>query len=145
MSNKLEHVNVVAFVGLAGSHVEDIVQELTQRGYPKVTNDDIMSQIHHLAAAGQHKIITDEINDLDLFKKMKHEFPGRLLVIGIVTKRDTRHKRLSNITTNEPDDWSKTQTDISTVIGMADDYIIDNKDETAVIEKVTKLLTEFNF
>jgi hypothetical protein len=145
MSDHHENVRIVAFVGLAGSHVEDIITHLTGIGYPKVTREDIVSQIHHLSGAGQHRIVTSDIDSLDLFKTMKHEFPGELTVVGVVATRDIRHKRLSHITANEPDDWNEAQTNLATVIGMADTYMLDNKDEQSAIQSVTKLLSELGF
>lgn len=145
MSDRHDTVHIVAFTGLAGSHVEAIVSHLTDKGHPKVTREDIVSQIQHLDAAGQRRIITSEIDNLDLFKTMKHEFPGKLTVVGVVAKRDIRHKRLAQISANEPDDWNKTQTNIATVIGMADTFLLDDDDEQFAIESVTKLLTELGF
>ena len=142
-----EHKNlkIIAFAGLPGSRIDAIMRRLAERGIPRVSRHDIVSQIRHLADAGQHRIITDELDSLDLYKTMKHEFPGELVVVGIVTNRNLRHNRIIHQDKAIEDDWDHDQTDIATVIGMADIFLTDNGNEDALLQKIAALLTGLKF
>lgn len=142
-----EHKNlkIAAFVGLQGSRVDTIIEHLTSNGLPKVSRHDIVSQINHLQDAGQHRIITSELDSLDLYKTMKHQFPGELVVIALVVNHPTRLTRLHHSDSTVIDDWSDEQTDKAAVIGMADYFILDNEQPDATIERVRNLLGTLGF
>jgi len=55
----------------------------------------IVEQIHHLADAGQHRIIADGIYTWTEYKVMKKEFPGELALVALVAPRHTRYHHLS--------------------------------------------------
>ena len=61
----------------------------------------IIQQIHDLAAAGQHRIIADGLYTWDEYKLLKHEFPGEIQVIAIVTPKEQRYARLE-VRTDRP-------------------------------------------
>lgn len=48
-------------------------------------------QIHHLADAGQHRIIVDGIYSWDEYKRLKHEFPGEMTTIAVVAPKHRRY------------------------------------------------------
>jgi dephospho-CoA kinase len=54
----------------------------------------IIKQIHDLADAGQHRIIADGLYSWDEYKALKHEFPGELSVVAIITDKHLRYQRL---------------------------------------------------
>lgn len=54
----------------------------------------IIDQIHHLADAGQHRIIVDGLYSWAEYKTLKHEFPGEMTTIAIVTPKHVRYHRL---------------------------------------------------
>jgi len=55
----------------------------------------IVDQIHHLAEAGQHRIIADGIYTWTEYKVLKKEFPAELTLIAVVTPRHLRYDRLA--------------------------------------------------
>jgi hypothetical protein len=81
------NLKVLAFVG---SESEDVVTYLTGKGFPKVSEINMMSQIEHLSMAGQHRIVTSEITDGTSYTTLKQEFPGevRLVTVGSVTDQE---------------------------------------------------------
>lgn len=140
-----KNLKVVAFVGLPGSSVDGIIHRLNEQGIPKVSRHDIVSQINHLQSAGQHRIITNELDSLDLYKTMKHEFPGELIVVGVIVDREARHRRLSHQDSIIEDDWDHEQSDKAAVIGMADYYIVDDQHEEITLERVKQLFERLEF
>lgn len=56
----------------------------------------IISQIHGLIDAGQHRIIADGLYSWTEYKALQKEFPGNLEIISIVTPRHTRYHRLES-------------------------------------------------
>ena len=55
----------------------------------------IIKQIHDLVDAGQHRIIADGIYSWTEYKAMRHEFPGELAVVAIVTPKHLRKQRMA--------------------------------------------------
>lgn len=55
----------------------------------------IIDQIHHLADAGQHRIIVDGLYSWAEYKTMKHEFPGEMTTIALVAPKHLRYHRLT--------------------------------------------------
>lgn len=73
-----------------------------------------VKQFKDLIAAGQHLIIADGIYSWTEYKIMKHEFPGELTVIAVVSPKNLRKNRLSQrperpLTSTEVDerDWAE--------------------------------------
>lgn len=50
----------------------------------------IVKQIHDLIDAGQHRIVADGLYTWTEYKAMKHEFPGELTVVAVVTPKHLR-------------------------------------------------------
>src|SRR4051812_5928051 len=51
----------------------------------------MIEQAHHLADAGQHRLVLDGIYSWTEYKAVKHEFPGELTVIAITAPRHKRY------------------------------------------------------
>lgn len=114
-----ENLRILAFIG---DGAPDIIELLTHQGYPKVSNDDMISQIDHLATAGQHRIVTDQLQDFESYKAMRHAFPGELTLIAITDKTtaDTLRAEKSDI----PQNWDELENLHETdLILQADDYL----------------------
>lgn len=56
----------------------------------------IIKQIRDLQNAGQHRVVADGLYSWTEYKAMKHEFPGELTVVAIVTDRNLRYERMAN-------------------------------------------------
>lgn len=91
----------------------------------------IVRQIRDLIDAGQHRIVADGLYSWTEYKVLKHEFPGELTVVAIVSPKHLRHKRLTErperpLTHAEADerDWREIE-DIEKggPIAIADYYI----------------------
>ena len=54
----------------------------------------IIDQIHHLADAGQKRIIVDGLYSWAEYRTLKHEFPGEMTTIAIVAPKHLRYHRL---------------------------------------------------
>jgi dephospho-CoA kinase len=55
----------------------------------------VIDNIHHLADAGQHRIIVDGIYSWSEYKILKHEFPGEMTTVALVAPKHLRYHRLA--------------------------------------------------
>jgi dephospho-CoA kinase len=120
---------------------------------PDFAAKPIIQEIHNLIDAGQHRIVMDGLYSWDEYKTMKHEFPGELIVIAIVTTKHLRHHRLS-IRADRPlseaesiaRDWDEIE-DINKggPIAVADYYITNNDSIEKLHEQINKVLKEIEF
>ncbi len=81
-----ENLKVLVFISNDQSLLEDVLSYFTENGYPKVQADGIESQIEHLAQAGQHRIVSNEIDNFESFKLLESSFPGSVQLIGVTQK-----------------------------------------------------------
>lgn len=113
----------------------------------------IISQIHNLIDAGQHRIIADGLYSWTEYKAMKSEFPGELEVVAIVAPKRLRHRRLAErkerpFTQAEADqrDWSEIENiEKGGPIAIADHYIINDGDLDNFHKQIDTVLDEVNF
>jgi len=56
----------------------------------------IISEVHDLIGAGQHRIVADGLYSWTEYKAMKHEFPGELTVVAVVTSKHLRKMRMAD-------------------------------------------------
>jgi dephospho-CoA kinase len=95
----------------------------------------IISQIHDLADAGQHRIVADGLYTWTEYKALKKEFPGELSVVAIVSAKHLRHHRLETrevrpLTNEEAShrDWSEIENlEKGGPIAIADYYVANNE------------------
>lgn len=111
----------------------------------------VVKQIRDLMAAGQHRIIADGLYSWTEYKVMKHEFPGELTLVAIVTPKHQRKQWLAHrserpLTSAEVDerDWREIE-DIEKggPIAIADYYIANDKDLahfTTQLDETLKLI-----
>jgi len=113
----------------------------------------IISQIHDLVSAGQHRIVADGIYTWTEYKTLKHEFPGELTVVAVVSTKNLRKQRMAKrplrpLTSTEVDkrDWAEIENiEKGGPIAIADYFIMNNSDETYFQEKIEEILTEAKF
>ena len=55
----------------------------------------VIKNIHDLINAGQNKIVLDGLYTWSEYKFLKHEFPGQVVVIAIVTPKYLRYQRMA--------------------------------------------------
>lgn len=80
------NLKVLVFIG---NNSEQVIHYLTEKGFPKVSIEDMPSQIEHLSQAGQHRLVTSEITNLSLYEILKNQFPGELQLIAVAAPNDT--------------------------------------------------------
>ncbi|HEU0266163.1 MAG TPA: AAA family ATPase [Candidatus Saccharimonadaceae bacterium] len=95
-----------------------------------------LQEARDLIAAGQRRIILDGLYTWSEYKILKHEFPGEMTVIAIVTPKHMRYKRMANrperpMTSQEVDtrDWAEIENiEKGGPIAIADYFV--NNDST---------------
>lgn len=93
-----------------------------------------IQEAHDLIDAGQKRIILDGLYTWSEYKILKHEFPGEMTVIAIVTPKHLRYKRMANrperpMTEHEIDqrDWAEIENiEKGGPIAIADYFIIND-------------------
>ena len=110
-------------------------------------------QLHRLIDAGQHRLLFDGLYSWTEYKFLKHEFPGELIVAAIVAPKHLRHRRLATrperpFTAEQANqrDWSEIE-DIEKggPIAIADYYLTNDSDITALYAKINSLLSTTGF
>lgn len=94
----------------------------------------VIAGIHNLIQAGQKKIVLDGLYTWSEYKILKHEFPGQLSVIAIVTPKHLRYRRMMKrperpMQPREVDkrDWSEIENlEKGGPIAIADYFIIND-------------------
>ena len=112
-----------------------------------------IKQAHNLIESGQHRIVFDGIYSWTEYKLIKHEFPGELSVIAIVTPKLIRHRRLANrperpFTQAEADtrDWSEIENlEKGGPIAIADHYIMNDGDLDNLHKQIDQVLSDIEF
>ncbi len=113
----------------------------------------IITQIHDLIDAGQHRIVADGLYSWTEYKALKREFPGELIIVAIVAPRRLRHHRLLTrpirpISQYEADqrDWAEIENlEKGGPIAIADHYIINNGSLEYLYEQIDKTLDDIEF
>ena len=94
----------------------------------------VITGIHNLIQAGQKKIVLDGLYTWSEYKILKHEFPGQLSVIAIVTPKHLRYRRMTKrserpMQPREVDkrDWSEIENlEKGGPIAIADYFVIND-------------------
>ena len=95
----------------------------------------IIDNIHHLADAGQHRIIVDGIYSWSEYRILKHEFPGEMTTVALVTPKHLRYHRLANRANRPQTPEISQERDYSEIediqkggpIAMADFFVANNE------------------
>lgn len=113
----------------------------------------MISQAQDLINSGQRKIIADGIYSWTEYKTMKQAFPGELIIVAIVAKKQLRHHRLSlrperpfTATQATERDWREIERlEKGGPIAMADYYIDNDGTVDDLHEKIDRVLNEIEF
>lgn len=112
-----------------------------------------IEQIKKLADAGQHRIVLDGLYTWTEYKMLKHEFPGELIVISIVTPKHLRYKRMAtrNFRPLEPQevderDWAEIENiEKGGPIAIADHFIVNDGDLSKLHDQIDAELRSIDF
>lgn len=113
----------------------------------------VVKEAHDLISAGQHKIVLDGLYSWSEYKILKHEFPGAMTVIAIVTPKHERKARMAKrperpMTSQEVDerDWSEIENlEKGGPIAIADYFIHNDKDVSWLHSQLHDVLKHCNF
>lgn len=145
-----QNLKMIAFVGLTGSGKSTALDYATGKNFPKVNAQDMLSQLHHLVDAGQHRVVTDELFSFEDYRKLLEEFHHNIIIVAITTNVRTRHHRLARTkdTLNEYDmtktDWDDSSHDAQ-LIALADYFIPNDGTEQDLYEALDALFVELEF
>lgn len=112
-----------------------------------------IKQMHDLIRAGQHRIVLDGLYTWSEYKLLKHEFPGELMVIAVVTPKHLRKERLAHrsvrpLTSEEVDrrDWAEIENiEKGGPIAIADYFVHNDRDIDWLHQQLDNVLKETRF
>ena len=113
----------------------------------------VIKNIHDLINAGQNKIVLDGLYTWSEYKFLKHEFPGQVVVIAIVTPKHLRYQRMIKraerpMQPHEVDqrDWSEIENlEKGGPIAIADYFIINNGTLEQLHQKIDAVTHDAHF
>ena len=113
----------------------------------------VIKNIHDLINAGQNKIVLDGLYTWSEYKILKHEFPGQVVVIAIVTPKYLRYQRMAKrierpMQPHEVDqrDWSEIENlEKGGPIAIADYFIINDGSLEQLHQKIDAATHDAHF
>ena len=113
----------------------------------------IVKQIHDLVGAGQHRIVADGLYTWTEYKVLKHEFPGELTVVAVVTPKHERKIRMAKreirpLTSEQVDqrDWAEIENiEKGGPIAIADYFIHNDRDFSWLQHQLDEVLKQSGF
>ena len=113
----------------------------------------VIKNIHDLINAGQNKIVLDGLYPWSEYKLLKHEFPGQVVVIAIVTPKYLRYQRMAKrierpMQPHEVDqrDWSEIENlEKGGPIAIADYFIINDGSLEQLHQKIDAATHDAHF
>ena len=128
-------------------------EEIRQREGKDFVIKRVIKNIRDLINAGQNKIVLDGLYTWSEYKILKHEFPGQVVVIAIVTPKHLRYQRMMKrlerpMQPHEVDqrDWSEIENlEKGGPIAIADYFIINDSDLTQLHQKIDAVTRDAHF
>jgi len=113
----------------------------------------IITQIHNLVNAGQHRIIADGVYTWDEYKALKHEFPRETTVIAVVAPKHLRYHRLEHRTDRPQTPQISAARDEREIedlqkggpIAMADHFVVNNGTNEDLYEQLASVAKSIDF
>lgn len=113
----------------------------------------IVAQINDLIGAGQHRIVADGLYTWTEYKILKHEFPGELTVIAVVTPKHLRKHRMASrpirpLTSEQVDqrDWAEIENiEKGGPIAIADYYVMNDGNLERFHKQIDAILDHTDF
>lgn len=138
---------------LTQENEQPIREELREKEGNDFVVRRIITQIHDLVGAGQHRIVADGLYTWTEYKALKHEFPGELTVIATVTSKHLRKARMSRrplrpLTSEQVDqrDWAEIENiEKGGPIAIADYYVMNDKDPEHLYTQIDSILHDIKF
>lgn len=112
-----------------------------------------IKEVHDLINAGQHRVILDGLYSWSEYKILKHEFPGEMTVVAVVTPKHLRYQRMAKrperpMTRQEVDerDWAEIENiEKGGPIAIADYFIHNDKDTANLQKEIDGILKSIDF
>jgi dephospho-CoA kinase len=112
-----------------------------------------IKEARNLIDAGQRRIILDGLYSWSEYKILKHEFPGVMQVVAIVTPKQLRYKRMENraerpMTADEVDqrDWAEIENiEKGGPIAIADYFVHNDGTAEEFQSQIDKVCKEIDF
>lgn len=113
----------------------------------------VIKEVHDLINAGQKHVVLDGLYTWSEYKILKHEFPGEMTVVAIVTAKHLRKQRMAKrperpMTSAEVDerDWTEIENlEKGGPIAIADYYIHNDGDIDFLHKQMDDVLAHVNF
>ena len=113
----------------------------------------VIKNIHDFINAGQNKVVLDGLYTWSEYKLLKHEFPGQVVVIAIVTPKYLRYQRMAKrierpMQPHEVDqrDWSEIENlEKGGPIAIADYFIINDGSLEQLHQKIDAATHDAHF
>jgi dephospho-CoA kinase len=112
-----------------------------------------IAEARNLIAAGQHRIVLDGLYTWSEYKLLKHEFPGEMTVIAIVTPKHERKSRMAKrperpMTPQQVDerDWTEIENlEKGGPIAIADYFVHNDRGLDWLHEQLDVVLRQIDF
>lgn len=112
-----------------------------------------IKEAHDLIEAGQHHIVLDGLYSWSEYRILKHEFPGEMTVLAVVTPKHLRYKRMQRRPERpmQPDevdqrDWAEIENlEKGGPIAIADHFIVNDGDIEKLHAQIDTELRSINF
>lgn len=132
---------------------QPVREELREKEGKDFAAKRIIKQIHDLIDAGQHRIVADGLYSWTEYKTLKHEFPGELTVVAVVTPKHLRKHRMAKrpvrpLSSEEVDqrDWAEIENiEKGGPIAIADYFVHNDKDLENLESQLKSILQEIDF
>ena len=128
-------------------------EEIRQREGKDFVIRRVIKNIRDLINAGQNKIVLDGLYTWSEYKILKHEFPGQVIVIAIVTPKHLRYQRMVKrperpMQPREVDqrDWSEIENlEKGGPIAIADYFVINDGNLDQLHQKIDAVTHDAHF
>ena len=128
-------------------------EEIRQREGKDFVIKRVIKNIRDLINAGQNKIVLDGLYTWSEYKILKHEFPGQVVVIAIVTPKHLRYQRMVKrperpMQPREVDqrDWSEIENlEKGGPIAIADYFVINDGNLDQLHQKIDAVTRDAHF
>ena len=128
-------------------------EEIRQREGKDFVIKRVIKNVRDLINAGQNKIVLDGLYTWSEYKILKHEFPGQVVVIAIVTPKHLRYQRMIKrperpMQTHEVDqrDWSEIENlEKGGPIAIADYFVINDGNLDQLHQKIDAVTHDAHF
>ena len=128
-------------------------EEIRQREGKDFVIKRVIKNVRDLMNAGQNKIVLDGLYTWSEYKILKHEFPGQVVVIAIVTSKHLRYQRMVKrperpMQPHEVDqrDWSEIENlEKGGPIAIADYFVINDGNLDQLHQKIDAVTHDAHF